>query len=324
MRFLALTLALVAGHAGAQTTMQQIQTLSPQLVSFAGSDANLQSLVNGLSLGQPVTVVTQGVDGVLQIATFTPPNALGADVSRSLEQARTNLLARGITNPTAQQIGVALMGGVIATSAGQVSVPGVLTNTIPTTQTVQVRNEFAGGTAAAATPFGGSVANFQSLSNGLQRGAPITLTSTVNGVPQSVTFTSPTGPLAAADANQLLQLASQQLASLGIINPTPQQIQTALLGGSVPVSGGTVQLAGVLQNRTVNTSTSNLFGTSNSPLVTVPGVIGTSNSGVGGTTPAGSGSPGVGTTTTPFVGVDGVRRANTAEGGALRAPVTGR
>ena len=120
MRFLALTLALVAGHAGAQTTMQQIQTLSPQLVSFAGSDANLQSLVNGLSLGQPVTVVTQGVDGVLQIATFNPPNALGADVSRSLEQARTNLLARGITNPTAQQIGVALMGGVIATSAGQV------------------------------------------------------------------------------------------------------------------------------------------------------------------------------------------------------------
>jgi hypothetical protein len=123
--------------------------------------------------------------------------------------------------------------------------------------------------------------------------------------------------MSAADANQLLQLANQSLLSLGIINPTPQQIQIALLGGTVPVPGGSVLLQGVLTNRAVNTSTSSVIGTSNSPFVSSPTV----------------GSPaissGAGATSTPIVGTtpsvaDGVRRSNTAEGGATRAPVTGR
>jgi hypothetical protein len=317
MRVLAFLLAFLCVQAGAQTPAQQIQATSPQLVVFAGSDANLQSLASGLSLGQTVTLVTPGADGLLQIVTFTPPSALGSGVASALEQARTNLIARGIAQPTAQQIAVSLMGGTIATSAGQVTaITGVLTGST-NTNAVAVRNEFAANFANGLTPFGGSATNFQALSTGLRQGTPITLTGVVNGVTQTVVFTPPGGAMSAADANQLLQLANQSLLSLGIINPTPQQIQIALLGGTVPVAGGSVLLQGVLTNRAVNTSTSSVIGTSNSPIVSSPTV----------------GSPaissGAGATSTPIVGTtptvaDGVRRSNTAEGGANRAPVTGR
>jgi hypothetical protein len=319
MRALALLLTVLSFHAAAQTPAQQIIATSPQLVVFAGSDGNLQSLANGLALGQPVTLVTQGSDGLLQIATFTPPNALNAaDTARALEQARTTLIARGISQPSAQQIGAALMGGTILTSIGQVAIPGVLTGAMPA-NAVQVRNEFAGGLAGGAAPMGGSVANFQALNTGLRRGTPITLTGAVNGVQQSVTFTPPTGPLSDADANQALQLAAQTLASVGITNPSPDQIRAALVGGAIQVTGGSITLQGALQNRTTSISASgSRFGTSNSP------VVGVSNSPTVGS-PIISSPPnissGAGSTAQPIVGgvppaqgVDGVRRSNTAEG----------
>src|SRR3954470_12143656 len=287
MRMLALVLAVLSLPAGAQTAaFQQLQGTSPQFSTFAGSDANLQSLVSGLGAGQAVTLVTQNPDGSLQIVTFTPPSGLGSGVSRALEQARSNLIARGIAQPTGQQIAVALMGGTLATSAGVAQIPGVLTNTIPA-NAVQVRNESPSAFTTGTVPFGEQ--NFQALSTGLQQGTPIRLTSTVNGVQQTVAITPPSGPMSATDANQLLQVANQTLLSLGIINPTPSQIQIALLGGTLPVQGGNVALQGVLQNRplTTTTSTSTLFGTSNSP------VVGT------------SATPTVGTSNSPIVGANG-------------------
>lgn len=298
MRILALVLTVLSFHAAAQTPVQQIQGASPQLVVFAGSDANLQALANGLTLGQPVTLVTQGTDGLLQIVTFTPPNTLSStDTARALEQARTTLIARGISRPSAQQIGAALMGGTIITSAGQVAVPGVLTGSIPV-NALQVRNEFAGG--AGAVPLGGSVANFQAINSGLRQGTPITVTGIVNGVQQSVTFTPNSGPLSAEQVNQALQLASQTLASVGIANPSPDQIRAALVGGAIQVSGGNVTLQGALQNRsatttsasgTIGTSNSTMFGTSNSPTVASP-IIGSPP----------SISSGAGATVAPIVG----------------------
>jgi hypothetical protein len=310
MRALALLLTVFSFHAAAQTPAQQIIATSPQLVVFAGSDANLQSLANGLGLGQPVTLVTQSPDGLLQIATFTPPAALNAsETARALEQARTTLIARGISQPSAQQIGAALMGGTILTSTGQVAVPGVLTGAIPA-NAVQVRNEFAGGGGAGVVPLGGSVANFQAINTGLRQGTPITLTGLVNGVQQTVSFTPNTGPLSAADANQALQIAAQTLASVGITNPTPDQIRAALVGGAIQVSGGNITLQGALQGRTTNTSNSSVFGTSNSPTVASPIISSPPNisSGAGATAaPIVGGTPAV-------QGIDGVRRPNTSEG----------
>jgi hypothetical protein len=267
MRILVLLLlAFPCVQAAAQTTplftseqnggaAQQVQSASPQLVTFAGSEANLQALVNGIGLGQTVTLVTPGADGVLQIVTFTPPSALGSDVSRALEQARTNLIARGISQPTAQQVATALMGGTLATAAGPVQLSGVLTGAIAA-NAFQVRNEIAGNLVGGATPFGGSAANLQALSTGLRQGTAITLTAPVNGVSQTVTFTPPGGPMSQTEANQILALASQLLAAQGIVNPTPAQIQAAIVGGTVAVPGGSVALQGVLQGRVRNTSDS--------------------------------------------------------------------
>jgi hypothetical protein len=326
MRLLAVLLSLFSFHAAAQTEAQQIQSTAPQLVAFAGSDANLQSLVNGLSLGQPVTLVTPAANGVLQIATFTPPAALGADTARALEQARTSLISRGISQPSAQQVAVALMGGALPTSAGVLQVPGVLTNSI-TANAVQVRNEVASAPGTGSMAFGGSAANLQALSNGLRAGTPITLAGTgANGAAQSVTFTAPGGPMSAVEANQALALANQSLAAQGILTPTPEQIRVALLGGTLIVAGGSpVALQGVLQGRTRNVSDSSTVGTSNStvgtsnsptisgaptvsgPIISSPPVTAAPISGAGGTTPT-----------------DGVRRPSTAEGGANRGNVTGR
>ena len=328
MRTLALVLAFLSLPVGAQTTaFQQLQGTSPQFSTFAGSDANLQSLVSGLGAGQAVTLVTQNADGSLQIVTFTPPSGLGSGVSRALEQARTNLISRGIAQPTGQQIAVALMGGTLATSAGAVQIPGVLTNAVPA-NAVQVRNESPSAFTTGSVPFGEQ--NFQALSTGLQQGTPIRLTSTVNGVQQTVAISPPSGPMSAIDANQLLQVANQTLLSLGIINPTPSQIQIALLGGNLPVQGGSVALQGVLQNRTLTTttSTSTLFGTSNSPVVTTSGspIVGTSNSPLVG--PNGSPIVGSGGTTTinsPTVGTPlfGAAGAGTTSGAGAGATTGG-
>ena len=57
----------------------QVERLAPQLVGFAGSPGNFESLVNGLAAGVPVTLTTATADGVTQTVTFTPP---GGAVSR--------------------------------------------------------------------------------------------------------------------------------------------------------------------------------------------------------------------------------------------------
>jgi hypothetical protein len=46
-----------------------------------------------------------------------------------------------------------------------------------------------------------------------------------------------------------IDLAQRQLAAQGITDPTPSQLQTALMGGTITTSNGTVTYAGVLQLR---------------------------------------------------------------------------
>jgi hypothetical protein len=110
----------------------EVQRLAPQLIAFAGSDANFQNLVNGLSLGIPVTLVTVGADGFTQTVTFTPAAALSnSDIARTLEIARQQLIARGVATPTAEQIGVTLAGGNLPTASGSIQVSGLMPTLTP-------------------------------------------------------------------------------------------------------------------------------------------------------------------------------------------------
>src|SRR5262249_28855436 len=127
---LAAVAALALGPAAlAQTTTssastQQVQLLAPQLVPFAGSSGNFDSLVNGLTTGSPVTLATVAADGSLQIVPFTPPTALSlVDAARLLEPARQSLIARGVAARTGAQLAASLMGGTIPPSPGQARSP---------------------------------------------------------------------------------------------------------------------------------------------------------------------------------------------------------
>lgn len=257
--FLALSFA-----AGAQTAspsinpaVQQVQLLGPQLVTFAGSGANFESLVLGLTQATPITLTTTGTDGLVQIATFQPSSSLTPlQAAQALEAARQNLITLGIATPSAQQLATALAGGSVATATGARPLAGVLPGV---TGGVQVRNELARlPSAVPGTASAGTSAATQATQNA------------------GAAFLPP--GLDPLQANQALQLANLLLAQQGIVNPTAEQLRAALQGGTITnAAGSVVTLQGVLQGDVRqanaapppgNLSNSPFFGTSDSPLST--------------------------------------------------------
>jgi hypothetical protein len=118
--------------------------------------------------------------------------------------------------------------------------------------TTQVQSRIA----ADFTAFAGSEANAQSLVTGLRSGKPITLTTASPAGSSSttaLTFDPPTRPMGHGNVFISLALARQQLASQGISDPTPQQIQAALTGGTITSGNGataqSIALEGVLTQR---------------------------------------------------------------------------
>lgn len=102
------------------------------------------------------------------------------------------------------------------------------------------------------TPMAGSTENSTSLIKGLRSGTPIVLTSpsaTPGAPPSTVTFTSPTRPMGYGNIRIALSLARTQLASQGITQPTPEQLQGALMGSSTGSAGSTTTSQGILQMR---------------------------------------------------------------------------
>ncbi len=99
--------------------------------------------------------------------------------------------------------------------------------------------------------FAGSTANSSSLVTGLRTGSDVTLSSTdAKGVTTTTTFTPPTGKMGYGNVYTSLALAKQQLAGVGITDPTAQQIQASLMGGNVTLANGdTRTLTGVLALR---------------------------------------------------------------------------
>jgi len=95
---------------------------------------------------------------------------------------------------------------------------------------------------------------------GLRNGTPITLTSTTTTasptpglpVPTTTTITPPTGQMGFGNVYISLALAKQQLSTLGITQPTPEQLQAALTGGTITQTTGT--------GATTTTTTTNLQG----------------------------------------------------------------
>ena len=155
-------LALACQGAFAQTiatttipAAMTVQRIAPQLVAFAGSQTNFQSLVAGLAQGTPVQLVTVLPDGSAQVVTFTPSGAMTTEqIAQSLEAARQRLIGLGIATPTAEQLATALVGGTVPTALGGSLVAGALPQSQPSPAAqVQANIGLAGaGASTAQTP----------------------------------------------------------------------------------------------------------------------------------------------------------------------------
>jgi hypothetical protein len=98
----------------------------------------------------------------------------------------------------------------------------------------------------AYAPLAGSQSNAESLVNGLRDGGKVTLKSGST----TVSFTPPTGKMGIGNVDHSLALAQASLEKYGITDPTPQQLEAALMGGDLKLSATrTVELRGVLQMR---------------------------------------------------------------------------
>jgi len=119
------------------------------------------------------------------------------------------------------------------------------TTTSPSTTTSSSSTVSGDQLVTKYSDFAGSDSNAQSLVDGLRSGKSITLSSSGG----STTFTPPTKPMGYGNVNIALALAEASLSQQGITDPTPQQLQAALMGGTVTTSSGTTKLDGILQSR---------------------------------------------------------------------------
>jgi hypothetical protein len=91
---------------------------------FAGSQANAESLVNGLRNDEPIRLSADG-----RTTTFSPATGKmgNGNVDIALKLAKASLAEQGIRTPTPEQIRAALNGGAITTGSGErVKLEGVL------------------------------------------------------------------------------------------------------------------------------------------------------------------------------------------------------
>lgn len=98
--------------------------------------------------------------------------------------------------------------------------------------------------ASRYSAFAGSDANALALVTGLRDDTTITLAPTAAS-PTGASFDPATGKLGFGNINIALALAQKELADLGISQPSPAQIQTALNGGTI----GSETLPGILSLR---------------------------------------------------------------------------
>jgi len=176
----------------------EVQRLAPQLVTFAGGDANFQNLVNGLATGTQVSLASGN-----QLVSFTPAGTMNAlQIAQTLESLRQSLITRGIAAPTPQQLATALVGGALPTALGATQVNGVVTTTTPVvTNTVQQSPAVAiqSGTGAAAAagglPIRGNTSD-SPLPRGISDTPPAAIPGTTASPTPGTTTPAPAGSAA--------------------------------------------------------------------------------------------------------------------------------
>lgn len=147
--------------------------------------------------------------------------------------------------------GILCLGGIVL--GAQLRAPVVAPAAADTATSAEPQSESR--MVSSFTDFAGSEANARSLVTGLRQGGEITLAASASGdkAATSTRFTLPTRPMDYGNVRTSLTLAREQLAQLGIRQPTPAQIKAVLAGGAVTSRSTArttpVLLPGVLQMR---------------------------------------------------------------------------
>lgn len=175
--------------------------------------------------------------------------------------------------------------------------------------------------------FAGSTVNSSSLVSGLRTGGDITLSSTdAKGVTTTTTFPTPTGKMGYGNVFISLSLAKQQLAGVGITQPTAQQIQASLVGGNVTLANGdTKTLTGVLTLRSQGMGWGQIAHNLGYKLGPVISGMKTANVHISTPTPTPLGSPASGVTTANGASSSGITTAagsNPGHGNGLGRGIT--
>jgi hypothetical protein len=160
-------------------------------------------------------LVTPLASGMLQVTSFRPSARMSdAEAAALVERARRELAALGAAQPTAEQIARMLAGGPIDVPAGRIHPRGLLTSAgMPAAIVSQI---VPGGTPVASTGGPSAAAGGSAPAYGSSAALPAR------------------------------EQALQQLAAIGILNPSEDQIRTALVGGTITTVNGTQVLPGVL------------------------------------------------------------------------------
>jgi hypothetical protein len=181
------------------------------------ADPNLQNLLSSLTTGNEATLVTPLESGMRQVTSFRPGTQLNAvDAVAAVDRARAQLQALGEPRPSAEEIARMLAGGPIEIPSGRIHAAGILP---ASGYAASIRSQVV----AAGTPL------------------PPTMAAPAYAAPSAAGGgSSPASPV------QARELALQQLASLGILNPSEEQVRTALVGGTLTTINGQYQLPGIL------------------------------------------------------------------------------
>jgi hypothetical protein len=179
----------------------------------AQADVNLQNILVALTNAAEVTLLTPLQSGVTEVTSFRSPVRLSvADAAGAIERARRQLADLGVPRPTGLQLATALFGGPVDIPTGRTQLGGV----VPGAGDARIRSQVIASGA----------------------------------LPQAPSAAAGGTTMSAAEITYAMQLAVQQLAAYGITDPTPEQIRTAIVGGTLtPLGGPTITLPGVLHSR---------------------------------------------------------------------------
>lgn len=226
---LAAALAAACHAATAQTETNSavppalaVQRLAPQLVAFAGSEANFQSLVNGLANGTQVQLFSVLSNGFTQNVSFTPAGPLApTQIAQILESARQQLIGLGIGAPTAEQLGFALMGGLVPTALGGTQVPGTLNGQTAQSRpspAAQIQSQSTAGAGASSPTQTSQTSTTPGITNSVNVQTTPT-TTTTNTAVTSRPNTSDSGIPAGATSRSVVPLTSASPAATTSASP---------------------------------------------------------------------------------------------------------